>query len=915
MRKIRDEPPSLPASGLTAAAVLISAAGSSGNPGQTRNPFKKLHININNNIKTKNLHSMKKFTLLMTLFLAFAGIGTMQAQQPFEVSDEPTDNQYATTTKWYTIKNKNNQYFATGSNYVDANGNLKLVATKPTDITGYWCLTGNETDGYQLHNAAFPAGMVLGTTGDGDDGGNARCNLYYADETNTDVTTRYDIVVSNETNRFNIILHGSKNHGFNYRNGYLALWNSDGIRSDDNSKYTFEEVTDNVIPEIQKLRINYVINDSHTGYSWTSAKIAANNSTVEKPELSYFYGDASFTNANTTVTPDNHNFTLNVSSETAPFQFSTPESPKWYTMYTRNNEQYVVRESNTHIETGGNGGRTSPFTTTYINNFDKFNGAMWAFVQDGGGLKLYNKAGQNYVTTTGGDATLTDNGTTFIVEKTGYAGGTFALHMNGRENAYLGSHSSFNGLANHQLGIWETSLAKDNGGSAFTIATIDDTPDALNIAIGLLEALFPYDPVNIGGYGEGAASEAKAAAEALEAKTVENVLNLASTFKPTAIREVKEGEYYRIIFKRGMAAMTNMYALRTTLQGNNTLEVVEASVKRAYAAADGEIAADDTSNEQRTVVVQPNTSDNDISAIWKFKKISDEEGAYQIINVNSGLTLGTPSTDDDLRLVAKGNESYMGHYKIVHNSANTKEMAFEVNNVEGNKKNLNTYLNGTQNYGRGFTLWKNGTDDTGNVVLIKQVTEIPVSISAAGYSTLCLPFAVTIPTTSSADGVKAYIVTGVNAGNELVMEAITGVIPAGEAVILEGTEGTYNFAITTGGEKSAGNLLTGTTLERHGMPAGEYYGLGNKAEGVAFYVANSEEMPANKAFLLKSSIPAGASLQANALTFFGETTGVGSVKTDATDADNTYYDLNGRRVAYPSRGIYVKGNGQKVFIK
>ena len=77
-------------------------------------------------------------------------------------------------------------------------------------------------------------------------------------------------------------------------------------------------------------------------------------------------------------------------------------------------------------------------------------------------------------------------------------------------------------------------------------------------------------------------------------------------------------------------------------------------------------------------------------------------------------------------------------------------------------------------------------------------------------------------------------------------------------------------------------------------------------------------MPANKAYLLKKNIPASA---VNAAMFMFNFDGNGGEVTDintATKAEtesNVYYDLNGRRVLYPSHGIYVKGNGQKVFIK
>ena len=44
-------------------------------------------------------------------------------------------------------------------------------------------------------------------------------------------------------------------------------------------------------------------------------------------------------------------------------------------------------------------------------------------------------------------------------------------------------------------------------------------------------------------------------------------------------------------------------------------------------------------------------------------------------------------------------------------------------------------------------------------------------------------------------------------------------------------------------------------------------------------------------------------------------TSIGNAVQTKAQGDEVYYDLNGRRVLYPTHGIYVKGNGQKVFIK
>lgn len=849
---------------------------------------------------------MKKITFLLTLLFMFAGTGVTWAQAEY-VSATPTGSTFATDTKWYTIKNKGGQYFATNGNYVDAVGNLKLVATKPTDNSGYWCLTGNATDGYELRNAAFPATMVMGMTGSED---GARANLYYATETDAEVTKRFDIVTSNDADKFNIKLHGSGNNGFNNRGGYLALWNSGNIKGDGNSQYIFEEVTETVTPVIERLRVNYGGTDTYTNYTWKDSKIIANQSTATLPELSYFYtSNAAFAESDLTITADNHNFTITISSASAPFEFSTPQNPKWYTMKTRNaNTRYVVYEADNNIAVGGQNGNT-PFENSYINNLDKLEGTMWAFVQDRTAVKLYNRKAQKYVTTTGNDATasMTDNGTKYLVETTTFEGGNFSLRQPGAQNSYLGAHREIN----TKLGTWTNNEAQNNQGSSFTITPIDNMANGLEVAKGAY--IHNWDAGQFNSYiGDASAITAEATALANAATTIEEVIALKSKVL-NSFNKVDTNKFFRLVFKRGNAAMTNMFATKS----GGSEEDAAASYKVAWANADGTMAADETTNEQRTVIVNPTSAANDISEIWQFENIEGKEGQYYIKNVNTGFTLGQATNGGEhLRLLAEGaNLQYAGNYSIYTSNTNHTEKALYDNKITADQKYLNTYYNPGNNPGRGIGLWSGATNDGGNVIYLKEVTEIPVSISAAGYSTLNLPFAVTIPTTTE-NPIKAYTVTSVNDDKELVMEELTGVIPANTAVILQAGEGTYNFTIAPAAAPVEGNLLTGTTLERHGMEAGSYYGLANKTQGVAFYVANSTEVPANKAILKKDDVKNSSVQGANALTFFGETTGIGGVQTKTTaDDDNTYYDLNGRRVMYPSHGIYVKGNGQKVFIK
>ena len=70
-------------------------------------------------------------------------------------------------------------------------------------------------------------------------------------------------------------------------------------------------------------------------------------------------------------------------------------------------------------------------------------------------------------------------------------------------------------------------------------------------------------------------------------------------------------------------------------------------------------------------------------------------------------------------------------------------------------------------------------------------------------------------------------------------------------------------------------------------------------------------MPANQAYLLRSRIAGSA---ANGLYFDFITTGISHLQTESL-AGQKLYDLQGRRVLSPTRGIYVTEKGERIFIK
>ena len=92
-----------------------------------------------------------------------------------------------------------------------------------------------------------------------------------------------------------------------------------------------------------------------------------------------------------------------------------------------------------------------------------------------------------------------------------------------------------------------------------------------------------------------------------------------------------------------------------------------------------------------------------------------------------------------------------------------------------------------------------------------------------------------------------------------------------------------------------------------------HYALAQKDDVVAFYPSTLNILPANKAYIKKSDIASSGSAN-RALYMTGNTTGVDSTLIQNGETEE-YYDLNGRRVLYPTTGIYATRSGKKVFIK
>ena len=184
-------------------------------------------------------------------------------------------------------------------------------------------------------------------------------------------------------------------------------------------------------------------------------------------------------------------------------------------------------------------------------------------------------------------------------------------------------------------------------------------------------------------------------------------------------------------------------------------------------------------------------------------------------------------------------------------------------------------------------------------------------------------------------GCTAYIIKGSQRGAEIYPKAIVEafgpgkILPKKTAFILEnanekGKTITYRAHVSGKEVNVTGNLLVGSATETEFSGAGyKYYIFSNGSLGQGFYHQGTRKGESMKVKAHRAGLRLPTSFSAPAKPFFFDfeaakkdyTTGIRETHTSQPAGDNTniIYDLQGRRVDHPTRGIYIM-NGKK-FIK
>ncbi len=328
---------------------------------------------------------------------------------------------------------------------------------------------------------------------------------------------------------------------------------------------------------------------------------------------------------------------------------------------------------------------------------------------------------------------------------------------------------------------------------------------------------------------------------------------------------------------------------------------------------------------------------SDANGSFSFSANASDNGIYYIEADGDEVSVLSFSSGRYVKANANGS---LGYDEIPLDGGNrTTQVMRVINSLSGNNNKASIV------FGENLYLYEDGATPRVTTTFAyderfdweaEVVSHLPISISSAQYATLYVPVELVIP-----NGVTAYVLYDevTNPGGERVLklrELQGGRIPAGLPVVLHAEEGVYYFQInydpnlvsdvakrdTYSKDGDIENLLDGrhaTTYipEKNGYI---HYILANGSKGVGMYKVKMDDANvggvnyfqnnAHRAWLPNpKSITTGAAGYRFFVAGRDEATSIDAAVDDSTETE--IYDLQGRRVPYMTKGVYIV-NGKKV---
>lgn len=320
-----------------------------------------------------------------------------------------------------------------------------------------------------------------------------------------------------------------------------------------------------------------------------------------------------------------------------------------------------------------------------------------------------------------------------------------------------------------------------------------------------------------------------------------------------------------------------------------------------YGRANHFLSAHETDNSKVTAVTDDQSTN--YYSIVKFVPVPETENRYYI--QSQGMYLGHV-TGDNYKGNNVGQVDENGDRGEFVLTTNTTDKRYNINDAASSSNVDRTYLHDN---GYGVIVgWDNGTSSQWHLQIINCITiNLSLDYNGGHIGTGYFPFPV--KATQAASLYYIYESTHKDTNAPVMSYTAVETVPANTAFVVMSENNTVTLQIDYEGfsaQADINNMLTGS-LRAATAEAGDY-----TFNGTDF--VKSEEAPAiasNSAWIPASAVK-NPETESFALVS-PETTGIYEVGVQAP-AVNAIFDLQGRRVINPSKGIYII-NGVKTLIK
>ena len=347
-------------------------------------------------------------------------------------------------------------------------------------------------------------------------------------------------------------------------------------------------------------------------------------------------------------------------------------------------------------------------------------------------------------------------------------------------------------------------------------------------------------------------------------------------------------------------------ASTSTEEGNGIMDMFSPS--SGMKVGTKEDAAKDAEEEDVVVSLKATISFSDNIATIKFDGIADDK--------NNTIML-TSAFDMDAMMEMFGGQGEGEGQQGEGEGQGSSTSSFDMGSFDMFMASFNTKKPGDENAQTG----EDGETKAPKCFMPRIYRFVPyetfdIAIGATEWRTIVTYKDVTVP-----DNVEAYIVKEVQPEETQSLAVLTRVseLASGEPYLLHTSQpGNYTMTLLTPYttdelDAPEGNLLMKSNRQTAGTKEGStVYVLANKSKGVGFYRWTGDELGAGRVYLPVEASAAGAHEYCG-FSVDDETNGIQSIDDTKTNA-GTFYDLQGRRVDKPTKGIYII-NGKKVIVK